>query len=223
MKLAVLRPEPGNAATVARARAAGFDTLALPLFVVRPFAWEVPDPAAYDALILTSANALRFAGEALATLRTLPVYAVGEHTAATARARGFDVVLTGERDAAALVTAARKCGIVRALHLAGRDRTLSEDEGVVKIVPVYENAVLDIDRATLAGLAGTTALLHSPRAARRLAALLAPAERAELAVAAFSPAVASAAGTGWAAVVTAETPSDAALFAAIEQDPLARR
>jgi uroporphyrinogen-III synthase len=58
--VAVLRPEPGNAATCARAATAGFAPLALPFFAVRAIAWATPDPAHYDALVLTSANALRF-------------------------------------------------------------------------------------------------------------------------------------------------------------------
>ena len=101
--LAVLRPEPGNAATVARARAAGFATLSLPVFAVVPLAWDVPDPADYDALILTSANAVRHAGAGLDRLRVLPVFAVGARTAAAARAAGFDVAQTGCEDAAALL------------------------------------------------------------------------------------------------------------------------
>ncbi|PMX56216.1 uroporphyrinogen-III synthase, partial [Pseudomonas sp. FW305-33] len=33
--LTVLRPEPGNAATIARAQAAGFKTVSVPLFAVQ--------------------------------------------------------------------------------------------------------------------------------------------------------------------------------------------
>ena len=69
--LAVLRPEPGNAATRERAEIAGFATVALPLFEVRALAWDAPDPGAFDALILTSANALRFGGGGLAAFTSL--------------------------------------------------------------------------------------------------------------------------------------------------------
>ncbi len=75
--LAVLRPEPGNAATAARIAAAGARTIRLPLFAVGPLAWTPPDPAVHDALLLTSANAVRQAGPGLAGYRTLPVHAVG--------------------------------------------------------------------------------------------------------------------------------------------------
>ncbi len=215
--LAVLRPEPGNAATVARARAAGFDTLSLPLFAVQPLDWTPPDPAAHDALLLTSANAMRFGGPGLAALRGLPVLAVGEHTAAAARAAGFPVAMTGDSDAAALVERARTSGIAHALHLTGRDRLLAVGGPISVVLPVYENAVVAIDPAGLAKLRGTTALLHSARAARRLGDLIDAAgpARAEIAVAAFSPAIAASAGPGWRAIAVAATPDDAALFAAL--------
>lgn len=214
--LAVLRPEPGNAATLARAQAAGFQAIALPLFEVRALDWAIPDPSAYDALVLTSASALRFGGAGLAALRGLPVVAVGAHTAAAARAAGFDVMATGEGNAADLVALAAAHGIGRALHLGGRDHMLAPGGPVAAIVPVYESAEVPVDPAALRALEGTTALLHSARAARRLGALLdaAAIPRAHVAIAAFSPAVAVAAGAGWAAVAAAATPDDAALFAA---------
>lgn len=216
----MLRPEPGNSATVARAAAAGFETLALPLFAVAPLDWSVPDPTAHDALILTSANTLRFGGAGLAALTALPVYAVGGHTAAAARAHGFGVTLTGERDAATLVEEARARGVERALHLTGRDRTPGTGGPIAAVVSVYRSAALDPGDAALAAVRGTTALLHSPRAAQRLAALLdrARISRADIALAAFSPAVAAAAGSGWASLVIASTPADAALFAAVSHD-----
>ena len=54
------------------------------------------------------------------------------------------------------------------------------------------------------------ALLHSPRAAVRFAAVTDATgmDRAGLAVAALSPGVADAAGGGWAVVVTAAAPRD---------------
>lgn len=220
--LAVLRPETGNAATLARARAAGFEAFALPLFGVVPLDWTVPDPAAYDALILTSANTVRFGGPGLAALRRMPVLAVGEHTAAAARAAGFTVTLTGDRDAAALVARAANAGVSRALHLTGRDRTLAIGGPIATIVPVYESALLEIDRAEAARLSGAIALLHSARAARRLAEIVDEAglDRAGVAIAAFAPAIADAAGAGWAAVAVAATPDDAALFAAVSRSAL---
>lgn len=216
--LAVLRPEPGNAATVARAQAAGFATLSLPLFTVSALPWDVPDPTLYDSLILTSANALRLGGPGLEALRELPVLAVGPHTAAAARAAGFDVIATGDGNAADIAAIATAHGLANALYLTGRDRTLERGGAVAAVVPVYESVTIPVDDSALRALAGTTALLHSARAARRLARLLEHLgmDRAALDIAAFSPAIATAAGRGWRALAIAATPDDAALFAAVE-------
>ncbi|MEH3160230.1 MAG: hypothetical protein PGN08_15740 [Sphingomonas taxi] len=59
---------------------------------------------------------------------------------------------------------------------------------------------------------GRIVLLHSVRAARRVAALLADARQAT-GIAALSPAVRQAAGEGWAFACAAPTPDDAALCA----------
>ncbi|MDX5982912.1 uroporphyrinogen-III synthase [Sphingomonas echinoides] len=215
--LAVLRPEPGNAATIARARAAGFKTVSVPLFAVQALAWDVPDAARFDSLILTSANALRFGGPGLEALRQLPVLAVGPRTAAAARAASFDVMATGEGTAADIAALASANGFTTALHLTGRDRTLERGGPIAAVVPVYESAPIPIEETALRTLAGTIALLHSARAARRLGALVdgTGMDRATLGIAAFSSAIATAAGHGWREVAVAATPDDAALFAAV--------
>jgi uroporphyrinogen-III synthase len=214
-RLVVLRPEPGNAATAARAVAAGYAVLRLPLFTVLPLAWAAPDPHDHDALVLTSANAVRHAGAALARFAALPAIAVGEQTAAAARDAGFAVVAVGSSDAAALATMLAERGVSRALHLGGRDHAAVA--GVLHAVAVYASEPANVAPADLAAVAGQVALLHSPRAARRLAALLdgGGVARADVTLGAFSPAIAAAAGTGWRAVAVAATPSDAALFASI--------
>lgn len=215
--LAVLRPEPGNAATTARARAAGFATLSLPLFAVRALPWDVPDIAQFDSLLLTSANALRFGGDGLQALRRLPVLAVGPHTAGAARAAGFDVMATGGGTAADIAAIATAHGLSTALHVTGRDHTLERGGGIAAVIPVYESAALPIAEAAVHALAGTVALLHSARAGRRLAALLdgIGLDRSTLRIAAFSAPIAAAAGGGWREVAVAATPDDAALFTAV--------
>jgi uroporphyrinogen-III synthase len=215
--LVVLRPEPGNGATCARARAAGFETVSLPLFAVVPLTWTVPDAAQHDALILTSANALRFAGDGLATLRNLPVLAVGGHTAAAARDAGFDVIASGSGNAADILALAQRHGVRRALHLTGHDRTLEAGEVISALIPVYHSRALAVDSAALQVLNDRIALLHSARAAKRLGALVdaAGVSRARVTLAAFSPVIAAAAGVGWRGIAVAQTPDDAALFAAL--------
>src|SRR5690349_9915206 len=94
----ITRPEPGAAETARRVAALGWRPILAPALVLgpRPFAW----PAA-QALLLTS----RAAARALPPRdmpAPWPVLAVGEATAAEARARGFARVAAAAGDAAAL-------------------------------------------------------------------------------------------------------------------------
>lgn len=208
--LAVLRPEPGNAATAERIEALGLKVVRLPLFEVRVLAWDVPDPAVHDALIVTSANTLRFGGAGLTALQGLPVLAVGQATADAARAAGFEVMLTGDGDAARLLDLAATAGVSRALHLGGRERTRPDIARIAASIAVYASEPLPLPDPD--AVYGTVALLHSGRAARRLGELVADRSRAR--IAAISRAAGDAAGPGWAATAIAATPDDAALIAA---------
>ena len=204
-KLVILRPEPGAAATLKRATAAGIDAVAIPLFEVAPVHWDAPPAEAFDALLLTSANAIRLSGAALDGLRSLAAYCVGAATAEAALGAGLQVAGTGAGDAAALIEQV-PTGL-RLLHLAGRDH-LSLD-GVATIV-VYESAAID-PPPSLDALEGGVAMVHSPRAGRRLAELVD--QRGTIAIAAISEAAAAACGTGWRTVAAVEAPADGALLA----------
>jgi uroporphyrinogen-III synthase len=212
----VLRPEPGNSRTAEFLRHAGLDVRQMPLFAIRPLRWNAPDPAGYDALLLTSANAARHGGAELLRLRHMPAVAVGEATAHAAVAAGLTVHLTGTGDAAAAVTAAREAGLTRLLHLAGRDRVHLAG---VHAIAVYASDPLPITPDALAGPADEAVLLHSVRAAQRFATLIGngAAQRARTLVA-LSPAVAAAAGPGWNRVLVAARPDDNAMLAAICAD-----
>ncbi len=214
--IAVLRPEPGNAATVKRVEASGAQAISLPLFVVRALDWTPPDAGDFDAILLTSANAVRHGGHGLARLTQLPAFAVGDKTAAAARAGGFDVRASGESDVSAIVAVAHAQGYRRLLHLGGRDRASAVGGPIDTAIAVYASEAREIDHADLAPLAGAVALLHSARAARRLGELIDSAgmARAEIAVAAISAAVAEAAGSGWSVVTVAAMPRDEALIEA---------
>ena len=206
----VLRPQPGNAATAARLEAIGLRAICLPLFAVVPVPWARPAVGNHDALLLTSANAVRHAGPGLDALRSLPVIAVGSGTAAAARAAGLDVAVTGEGDAIDARALAQARGWHRLLRLAGRDRTALDG---VTDVPVYAAEPVPPAPDTLRRADGSVALLHSSRAARWFATLIdrhgVPRDAVRLA--ALSRAVADAAGTGWADIAVASTPSDSAL------------
>ena len=119
-RVLVLRPEPGASATVERARERGLEAVAVPLFEIEPIAWEAPDPAAFDGLLLTSANAVRHAGEQLARLRGLPVMPSARRpprpraTRASTLPRAAMTASTGCSD--------RSSRTSSLLHLCGEDR-----------------------------------------------------------------------------------------------------
>jgi len=220
---AVLRPEPGNAATTGRIEALGLRAIRLPLFEIRALGWTAPDPAGFDALLLTSANAVRFAGPESETLRHLPVLAVGARTAEVSRAAGFDVMATGRSDASSLLS--REHRFTRILHLGGRERSIDTGGAIAQAIAVYASEPLPVTPEALATLKGSVALMHSARAAIRLGALADEhgLSRSSIGIAAFSPAVAEASGTGWAWIATAALPNDKALIeAAIERAAHAR-
>lgn len=213
-RLAVLRPEPGASQTLERARALGLEAFALPLFTVEPVGWNCGDRDEFDAILLTSANAIRYAGKGLGGLAHLPVYAVGTATAEAAREAGMRVAWSGRSGASDLI-ASLEPGL-RLLHLAGEDRIEHQPPAGVQIesVTVYRARPLP-NRTGLRTIEGSVALVHSPRAGRRLAELAegAALDRRTVIIAAISPAAAAAAGAGWGGSVAAETPSDNALLA----------
>ncbi|WP_106640428.1 uroporphyrinogen-III synthase [Allosphingosinicella vermicomposti] len=210
----LLRPQPGATASAEKARALGLEPVVAPLFIVRPLDWEPKDPAAFDALLLTSANAVRLAGPHLALYHGLPVHAVGEATADAARAAGFEDVSVGPAGVEVLLRGIR--GNMHLLHLCGRDHIQMERKGVIH-VPVYtSDAASQLPSDAAQALeSGALALIHSPRAGAVFAKLVDDAgiSRDTIRIAAISRAAAAAAGGGWQRVDTALGPRDEMLLA----------
>jgi uroporphyrinogen-III synthase len=104
MAVLVTRPLPDGETTAADLRARGYEAIAAPMLRFEPFGFRDDEDVVYGAVIATSANALRAveAGLAGSSLLKLPLFAVGERTAAAARAAGFAEVVAGEGDGAAL-------------------------------------------------------------------------------------------------------------------------
>lgn len=214
LPLIVTRPEPGNGATVARARALGLDAHAIPLFAAQARAWTPPSADDFDAMLLTSAQAVRLAGPGLARLASLPVHAVGAATADAARAAGLAVVQTGNADAQRLLDAMTSEKIRRILWLCGKDRSEIDRRGAT-LQPLACYAVDPVDPPpSWSSLVAAPAVLlaHSARSAQWIARLAGPLRR-HLALVAISPAAAAAAGDGWAERAAAEHPNDAAMLA----------
>jgi uroporphyrinogen-III synthase len=236
VKALVTRPEE-DAAPLARALAQrGIETLLAPMLAIAP----VPEAAKLladaligaQALLFTSANGARIFARASAR-RELPVFAVGDATAAAARLADFRSVTSAGGDVAALaaLAAARLApqhgalvhvaGTVTAGDLAG---ALEAQGFAVRRAAIYEalpaRALAPEIAAALAAGAVELALFFSPRTAAafvRLAADagLAPALRAMTALA-LSPAVAEALGA-WRRVLVARAPTQSDLLAALDE------
>ncbi len=214
-RIFILRPQPGADATAARARALGLDPVVLPLYAVEPLTWSPPDPARFDALMLTSANAVRHAGPGLMRYAGLPLYVVGEATARAAQEHGLEPFAVGEAGAAALIDRIGQAGHQTVLHLCGADVGDAESASLdIVRIPVYRS-VDNGDEVDLAGQLRPDDVLavHSPRAGKRLTALVRPEARARLSVVAISPQALAAIGDSWAVAQAASSPTDAAMLA----------
>src|SRR6476469_7927141 len=104
MAVLVTRPHPDDEATATALRARGFDVLRAPMLRFEPVPFRDDADATYGAIIVTSANALRAIAPYIVDSRLLklPVFAVGENTAAAARDAGFGEVIASRGDAGAL-------------------------------------------------------------------------------------------------------------------------
>jgi uroporphyrinogen-III synthase len=130
MAVLVTRPHPDDEATARALRARGFDVLRAPMLRFEPVPFQDDVDARYGAVIVTSANALRAIASHLAGSRLLklPLFAVGDHTAAAARDAGFGEVIASGGDAGALrdlvLAAVKSKRLQKAsplLYLAGAD------------------------------------------------------------------------------------------------------
>jgi len=241
MAVLVTRPHPDDETTAASLRARGFDVLRAPMLRFEPVAVHEDMNARYSAVIVTSANALRGIEPHLKGHRMLelPLFAVGEHTAAAARRAGFTHVVSANGDAAnlrALVLASLKAKELKKastlLYLAGaelsRDLASELEESGFRVVTqtTYKMiAVKSLPRETCDAFAANQveAVLHySQRSARAFldAARAAGVEISALAIpqCCISATVASVVrDAGATQVVVAATPDENALLEALER------
>lgn len=237
MRLLVTRPQQDAQRTAAALSRQGHQVEIAPLMRIAPVADAALGSGPWSGLIFTSANAVR-AVEGLASaaaLAGLPAFAVGERTAAVARAAGFGNVVAGGGDALQLTQAVRawaaaEGGRDRLLYLAGEELShdlaamLAPDGAIVHTVTVYravpaERFPAALDAALAAG--AIEGVLHfSRRSAEvfldcaRAAGVLTQALRAShycISQQAAAPLMAG----GAARVQVAARPDEAALLALI--------
>ncbi len=230
----ITRPEPGTAETARRVAALGWRPIPAPALVLAPRPFPLPPARALrpvQALLLTSRAAARALPPA-----DIPVLAVGEATAAEARACGFPQVEAAAGDAAALAEhAARRLdpatgplllavgegyGAELAADLRARGfrviRRVAYAARPADALPAEASAALQQDGEVVA------ALFFSPRSARCAISLIKASGHAATAAGmealAISPRVAEAATRAlaplaWRAVRVADRPDQDALLA----------
>lgn len=126
MRIAITRPVEDAMVLKARLEAFGHQTILAPLLAIVPLRGVTLPEAPWQAVAVTSANALRAAPPAmLEPLRALPIFTVGPQSANAARRAGFADVVEAGGDAAGLanhiaVSRDRAAGPI--LYLSGREQ-----------------------------------------------------------------------------------------------------
>ena len=231
-KVLITRPEPGAAETAARVAALGFEPVLAPALTLRPQSFVIPRA---QALLLTSRAAARALPD---PVPGLPVLAVGEATAAEARARFWQAEgAAGTADDLAIQAAARldpragplilAVGQGYALDLAAdlRRRGFRVIRRIAYRAEPAGSLPPEAIRAWAEGRVGAV-LFHSPRSARcainliRDAGLLAQVPQVE--VLAISRRVAEAAAAAvaplaWRQMRVAERPGEESLLRLLGQ------
>jgi uroporphyrinogen-III synthase len=219
----VTRAQPGADLTAGRLATLGIEAVVEPLLRARRTEGAPIDLSDVSAIAFTSANAVAAFAEQ-STERALRVFAVGDATAAAARAQRFSNVLSAQGDvqalAAALAARRRELpGVI--LYPAAADPAqdlagaLEAAALRVRQVTLYETVVAEPLPALIERLPRIDGVLvHSAKAAKALAALLKAYPSPHLAAYCLSPRIArSLSRAGLAAVLTAPAPNEAALLA----------
>ena len=170
----ITRAEPGAARTADRLAALGFTPIIAPLLTLAPLPAALdaaPEPAAVAVLALTSPNGVEAFAPLIPRFRDHPVFAVGDATAEAARSAGFTDVRSASGDIhalARLIAAEAPPGPLLApgaREPAGDLPALLPDRPVQRL-PVYAA----FETHAPAPETFDAVMLHSPRAARALAA-----------------------------------------------------
>jgi uroporphyrinogen-III synthase len=241
MSILVTRPHPDNEATADNLRARGHVVLLAPALKLEPVAFHGGSDVSCDAVLVTSANAIRTVAPQLPDLGLLqlPLFAVGEHTAAAAREAGFVKVIVAGGDAASLrdkvMQSARDKVLKKKstlLYLAGAD--LSRDLGgeigaegfrVVTQTTYRMAPVKHLPREVCEGFAahGIEAVLHYSRRSARAFLDAARDEGVEISALAIphcclsETVVGVLRDAGASQVLVAATPDESALFDTLER------
>lgn len=227
----ITRPEPGLSETAHAIAAMGLEAVACPLLRIRDRRPRLPSAGRLDAILLTSAQAVAPLAEAAAAdaaLRELPLFAVGDATAARARDVGFTRTVSAAGNAAeleALVRTRLPAGaslLLATAHRQGAGLAGGLRQAGYRLHRRVVYSAMPVQRLPAAALAALQAgevaacLFFSTGTARnfeRLYPVLSLKQLGAMQALAISPAVAAAlAGLPWQAVQVAGHPDAAAML-----------
>jgi len=221
MRVWVTRAEPGASETAERLRRLGCEPVVRPVLAVRPL--DPPlDLHGVAALAFTSRNGVD-AFAARSPARDVPALCVGDATAEVARRAGFADVRSAAGDVEALAALIASLGFDGVVLHAGAREPAGDLAGALAAAGVRARAVALYETVPVEGPAPSAdaVLVHSPKAARLLASRLDPAEAPP--VACLSAAAARPlAEVGFARVVAAPFPDEAALLKLLSEPPFVR-
>jgi uroporphyrinogen-III synthase len=233
MRIFVFRPPAEAARTATTLRDRGHEPVLAPLFAVARTADPAPE-GPFDALVLTSGNAVPALAELPAALRDVPVFSVGARTAAKVREAGHadSRSADGNRDDLIRLIGDTLPATSRLLLIVGRDRhddvgdRLEQAGFTVAIWTAYAAEAVDAfpeqAREALRQGAVDGGLHYSARGVRtcldlaRTAGVLEPLldlTHVALSADVAAPLIAAGAST----ILVAEHPEEAALLAALDQ------
>lgn len=234
MRVFVFRPRLDAERTARTIADHGFEPIVAPLFEVVRLPGEAP-AGAFDAIVVTSGNAVPPLAEGPAEWHDLPIFAVGARTAGKIREAGLEDARSADGDRNDLIELIRRTlpAPAKLLMIAGRDRKedvpgrLEEAGYEVAIWTAYAaepvTALPEDMRAALLQAGGNGAALHySARGAKTFIALTQAAGVADealelthvvISAATAAPLIAAGAST----VLVAEHPEEAGMLAALEQ------
>jgi uroporphyrinogen-III synthase len=188
LRALVTRPRAEAAELAAALAGRGIEAVIEPLIEIKTLDLPPPSLAGVQAVLCTSANGARALAAAV-TERAIPVFAVGDATAARARQEGFERVESAHGDVGELARLVRRLldpAGGRLLHVAGTSvagdlaGALRAAGFTVERAVMYEaRAATSFDRATATALTDGgigLALFFSPRTATIFARLAIAAE-----------------------------------------------
>ena len=231
-RVIITRAEPGQSQTASHVTALGLTPIRAPMLHLEPCDVPMPPLADYGALLLTSANSVRFFSDrTLGTVRdlNLTAYCVGPATLDAARKAGLSDCQHADGNAldlAALVTAHRAPSQGKLLHIANAAaagdlaETLRKSGFHVDFLPLYaarpETTPHPEVTACLAAAAPAIVLIHSAKAAEAFAALYTfPPENRHGLVAVSEKAARPLAHAGFQTTAIAARPNETALMACL--------